>query len=166
MSMSSTISMWQFLARICRHSCSTGQVFLKPIGWVIKHFYGFRITQFADVFFCSAGGPSYYSNLEEGKLRSFTEALSSCSHSLSHNIAGSYWLDTFIEYARILLIFFLTDRFNAMVPNGILANNSGIIQRTQEFLDYVLTHQDATGWMGPEVNTTKPRYLWGRYCVS
>ncbi|KAJ4495985.1 hypothetical protein C8J55DRAFT_495449 [Lentinula edodes] len=58
--------------------------------------------------------------------------------------AGSYW-------------------FNAMVPNGILANNSGIIQRTQEFLDYVLAHQDSTGWMGPEVNTTKPRYLWGRY---
>ncbi|KAE9405566.1 hypothetical protein BT96DRAFT_934810 [Gymnopus androsaceus JB14] len=58
--------------------------------------------------------------------------------------AGSYW-------------------FNAMVPNGILVNNSGIIQRTQEFLDYVLAHQDSTGWMGPEVNTTKPRYLWGRY---
>ncbi|KAJ3782006.1 hypothetical protein GGU10DRAFT_409635 [Lentinula aff. detonsa] len=55
------------------------------------------------------------------------------------------------------------DRFNAMVPNGILVNNSGIIQRTQEFLDYVLDHQDSTGWMGPEVNTTKPRYLWGRY---
>ncbi|KIK68378.1 hypothetical protein GYMLUDRAFT_91918 [Collybiopsis luxurians FD-317 M1] len=58
--------------------------------------------------------------------------------------AGSYW-------------------FNAMVPNGILANNSAIIQRTQQFLSYVLEHQDSTGWMGPEVNTTKPRYLWGRY---
>ncbi|KAJ3722727.1 hypothetical protein DFJ43DRAFT_1133814 [Lentinula guzmanii] len=57
----------------------------------------------------------------------------------------------------------LVTMFNAMVPNGILVNNSGIIQRTQEFLDYVLDHQDSTGWMGPEVNTTKPRYLWGRY---
>ncbi len=35
--------------------------------------------------------------------------------------------------------------------------------QTQAFLDYVLDHQDATGWLGPEVNTTKPRYLWGRY---
>ncbi|KAF8955068.1 hypothetical protein BDZ97DRAFT_1927484 [Flammula alnicola] len=58
--------------------------------------------------------------------------------------AGSYW-------------------FNAMVPNGILVNNSAINARTSAFLSYVLSHQDSTGWLGPEVNTTKPRYLWGRY---
>ncbi|KAJ6612793.1 hypothetical protein B0H10DRAFT_2177315 [Mycena sp. CBHHK59/15] len=58
--------------------------------------------------------------------------------------AGSYW-------------------FNAMVPNGILANNSAINAKTSAFLSYVLTHQDSTGWLGPEVGTTKPRYLWGRY---
>ncbi|CAK5262542.1 unnamed protein product [Mycena citricolor] len=58
--------------------------------------------------------------------------------------AGSYW-------------------FNAMVPNGFLANNSAINARVSQFLTYVLDHQDSTGWLGPEVNTTKPRYLWGRY---
>ncbi|THU97653.1 hypothetical protein K435DRAFT_857427 [Dendrothele bispora CBS 962.96] len=58
--------------------------------------------------------------------------------------AGSYW-------------------FNAMVPNGVLANSSVLNQKTSAFLDYVLSHQDSTGWLGPEVNTTKPRYLWGRY---
>ncbi|KDR72302.1 hypothetical protein GALMADRAFT_768590 [Galerina marginata CBS 339.88] len=58
--------------------------------------------------------------------------------------AGSYW-------------------FNAMVPNGVLVNNSAINTKTSAFLSYVLTHQDSTGWLGPEVNTTKPRYLWGRY---
>ncbi|KAJ7151720.1 hypothetical protein C8R46DRAFT_1229251 [Mycena filopes] len=58
--------------------------------------------------------------------------------------AGSYW-------------------FNAMVPNGILANNSAINAKTSAFLSYVLSHQDSTGWLGPEVGTTKPRYLWGRY---
>ncbi|KAJ3999026.1 hypothetical protein F5050DRAFT_1864201 [Lentinula boryana] len=68
------------------------------------------------------------------------------------SLEEGYWIST------LLVIM-----FNAMVPNGILVNNSGIIQRTQEFLDYVLDHQDSTGWMGPEVNTTKPRYLWGRY---
>ncbi|KAJ7291155.1 hypothetical protein C8J57DRAFT_1271530 [Mycena rebaudengoi] len=57
--------------------------------------------------------------------------------------AGSYW-------------------FNAMVPNGILANNSAINAKTSQFLQYVLTHQDSTGWLGPEVGTTKPRFLWGR----
>ncbi|KAL0071101.1 hypothetical protein AAF712_001659 [Marasmius tenuissimus] len=50
-----------------------------------------------------------------------------------------------------------------MVPNGILVNHTVINQKTQEFLDYVLDHQDSSGWLGPEVGTSKPRYLWGRY---
>ncbi|KAF9060290.1 hypothetical protein BDP27DRAFT_1339847 [Rhodocollybia butyracea] len=58
--------------------------------------------------------------------------------------AGSYW-------------------FNAMTPNGILINNTIIMEKTQEFLDYVLDNQDSTGWLGPEVGTDKPRFLWGRY---
>ncbi|KAF9256088.1 hypothetical protein L218DRAFT_1028235 [Marasmius fiardii PR-910] len=58
--------------------------------------------------------------------------------------AGSYW-------------------FNGMVPSGILVNNEIINSKTESFLDYVLSHQDSTGWLGPEVGTTKPRYLWGRY---
>ncbi|KAJ7222587.1 hypothetical protein GGX14DRAFT_664365 [Mycena pura] len=52
---------------------------------------------------------------------------------------------------------------NAMVPNGILANNSAINAKTSAFLSYVLSHQDSTGWLGPEVGTTKPRYLWGSF---
>lgn len=50
-----------------------------------------------------------------------------------------------------------------MVPHGILMDDATIQAQTQQFLDYVLDHQDATGWLGPEVNTTKPRFLWGRY---
>ncbi|KAH9940880.1 uncharacterized protein BXZ73DRAFT_98712 [Epithele typhae] len=52
---------------------------------------------------------------------------------------------------------------NAMVPNGVLVEDETIISQVQNFLDYVIDHQDETGWLGPEVNTTKPRYLWGRY---
>ncbi|EMD39171.1 hypothetical protein CERSUDRAFT_152169 [Gelatoporia subvermispora B] len=58
--------------------------------------------------------------------------------------AGSYW-------------------FNGLVPTGVLVDDPTIQSQTQAFLDYVLDHQDETGWLGPEVNTTKPRYLWGRY---
>lgn len=50
-----------------------------------------------------------------------------------------------------------------MVPNGVLLDDPTIQSQVQQFLDYVLDTQDATGWLGPEVNTTKPRYLWGRY---
>lgn len=53
-----------------------------------------------------------------------------------------------------------------MVPNGVLANNSAINAKTAAFLNYVLAHQDSTGWFGPEVNTTKPRYLWGRFVFT
>lgn len=49
-----------------------------------------------------------------------------------------------------------------MVPNSVLVNETVIHQKTLEFLDYVLDHQDSTGWIGPEVNTNKPRFLWGR----
>ncbi|OJT11217.1 hypothetical protein TRAPUB_12261 [Trametes pubescens] len=58
--------------------------------------------------------------------------------------AGSYW-------------------FNAMVPHGVLLDDANVQSEVQQFLDYVLDHQDSTGWLGPEVNTTKPRFLWGRY---
>ncbi|KAI0339422.1 hypothetical protein BDW22DRAFT_1456156 [Trametopsis cervina] len=58
--------------------------------------------------------------------------------------AGSYW-------------------FNGMVPTGVLIGSQKIQAQTSAFLNYVLDHQDSTGWLGPEVNTTKPRYLWGRY---
>ncbi|KAJ7188795.1 hypothetical protein C8R46DRAFT_30235 [Mycena filopes] len=58
--------------------------------------------------------------------------------------AGSYW-------------------FNAMVPNGVLANATEINEKTREFLEYVLKTQDASGWLGPEVGTDKRRILWGRY---
>ncbi|KAG7095934.1 hypothetical protein E1B28_006618 [Marasmius oreades] len=62
--------------------------------------------------------------------------------------AGSYW-------------------FNAAVPGGVLAKNDALLGKAQEFLDYVITHQEEGGWLGPEAgkaNTTQnPRYLWGRY---
>ena len=38
--------------------------------------------------------------------------------------------------------------------------------QVQAFLDYVLDNQDETGWLGPEVNTNKPRYLVSRRVLS
>jgi len=59
--------------------------------------------------------------------------------------AGSYW-------------------FNAAVPAAVLANNTAIQSKVNSFLDFVLSHQDSSGWLGPEVLvTSKPRHLWGRY---
>lgn len=76
--------------------------------------------------------------------------------------AGSYWFVSNIvcEMLNARMIIYCQ---NAMVPHGVLVNNSAINTKTSQFLSYVLTHQDSTGWLGPEVGTTKPRYLWGRY---
>ncbi|KAF9033749.1 hypothetical protein BDZ89DRAFT_1062844 [Hymenopellis radicata] len=58
---------------------------------------------------------------------------------------------------------YLEEAQNAMVPNSVLVNNTELILKTYDFLNYVLDHQDETGWLGPEVGTEKPRFLWGRY---
>ncbi|KAF9062646.1 hypothetical protein BDP27DRAFT_1385106 [Rhodocollybia butyracea] len=87
-----------------------------------------------------------------------TNGLAGHEHEFYHYVSQTDWTGGNSYYSSLE-----EGKFNAMVPNGILANNTAIIQKTQEFLDYVLSHQDSTGWMGPEVNTTKPRYLWGRY---
>jgi hypothetical protein len=50
-----------------------------------------------------------------------------------------------------------------MVPHGVLTQNPTIQSQTYAFLDYVLTHQESTGWLGPEANNNRTRYLWGRY---
>ena len=43
-----------------------------------------------------------------------------------------------------------------MVPNGILLEDETINAQTGQFIDYVLDHQDETGWLGPEVRVTLP----------
>lgn len=52
-------------------------------------------------------------------------------------------------------------RKNGMVPNAYLMNDSTRIGQVQQFLDYVIDHQQGDGWIGPETGS-KPRYLWGR----
>jgi len=50
-----------------------------------------------------------------------------------------------------------------MVPHSILTDNDELKTVTREFLDYVLAHQEDSGWLGPEANNNRQRFLWGRY---
>lgn len=51
-----------------------------------------------------------------------------------------------------------------MVPNAVLMKSDALQQKTQYFLDFVIQNQASDGWLGPEVfDSSKPRYLWGRY---
>ncbi|THV00262.1 hypothetical protein K435DRAFT_934582 [Dendrothele bispora CBS 962.96] len=95
------------------------------------------------------------------QLQVQTDGLAGHMHEFYDLVSKSDWIggDSYYSYLEEAGSYW----FNAMVPNGILVNNSVINEKAQEFLDYVLDHQDETGWLGPEVGTDKPRFLWGRY---
>ncbi|TFK52036.1 hypothetical protein OE88DRAFT_1799237, partial [Heliocybe sulcata] len=90
-----------------------------------------------------------------------TNGLAGHEHEFYDYVAQSDWIGGDSDYSDLeeAGVYW----FNGMVVHGVLTNDATIQSQTQEFLDYVLDHQDATGWFGPEVNTTKPRYLWARY---
>ncbi|CDO69653.1 hypothetical protein BN946_scf184851.g41 [Trametes cinnabarina] len=90
-----------------------------------------------------------------------TNGLAGHEHDFYHYVSQSDWIggDSYYSSLEEAGSYW----FNGMVPNGILLDDPKIMSQTQQFLDYVLDHQDSDGWLGPEVNTTKPRYLWGRY---
>ncbi|KAE9385764.1 hypothetical protein BT96DRAFT_1026488, partial [Gymnopus androsaceus JB14] len=95
------------------------------------------------------------------QLQVQTNGVAGHMHTFYDLVAKSDWIggDSYYSYLEEAGSYW----FNAMVPNGILINDTTINEKTQEFLDYVLDNQDSTGWLGPEVDTEKPRYLWGRY---
>ncbi|KIK63553.1 hypothetical protein GYMLUDRAFT_40596 [Collybiopsis luxurians FD-317 M1] len=95
------------------------------------------------------------------QLQVQTDGLAGHMHEFYDLVSKSDWIggDSYYSYLEEAGSYW----FNAMVPNGVLMNNSIINEKTQEFLEYVLENQDATGWLGPEVDTEKPRCLWGRY---
>ncbi|PIL25174.1 hypothetical protein GSI_13063 [Ganoderma sinense ZZ0214-1] len=90
-----------------------------------------------------------------------TNGLAGHEHDFYHYVSESDWIGGTSYYSSLEEAG--SYWFNGMVPNGILLDDPTIQSQVQQFLDYVLDHQDSTGWLGPEVNTTKPRYLWGRY---
>lgn len=58
--------------------------------------------------------------------------------------AGSYW-------------------FHGFSGTALLTQSRNMIQRAEEFLNFVLANSDQNGWIGPEVfDANKKRYLWGR----
>ncbi|KAI0794110.1 hypothetical protein C8Q74DRAFT_1194135 [Fomes fomentarius] len=90
-----------------------------------------------------------------------TNGLAGHEHEFYHYVSQSDWIGGNSYYSNLEEAG--SYWFNAMVPNGVLIDDPTIQTQVQQFLDYVLDHQDSSGWLGPEVNTTKPRYLWGRY---
>lgn len=49
-------------------------------------------------------------------------------------------------------------RFNGIVPLAYLLNDPKLINVVHTWVNYIVQHQEADGWLGPE-----PRTLWGRF---
>ena len=62
--------------------------------------------------------------------------------------AGSYWFVS-VELTVSHLAYNPFPQ-NAAVPGSVLSGNTEIYNLTLYFLNYVVGHQDSTGWMGPE----------------
>ena len=56
---------------------------------------------------------------------------------------------------------------NGVVPLAFQLQDQRLIGQAKSFLDYVLDHQQADGWIGPELptNSSTPRIVWPRYLV-
>ncbi|KAI0365783.1 hypothetical protein BV20DRAFT_1056171 [Pilatotrama ljubarskyi] len=53
--------------------------------------------------------------------------------------------------------------FNDMVTVAGVVGIPVVQSQVEQFLDYFIDSQDSDGWIGPEVNTTKPRQLSARF---
>ncbi len=51
--------------------------------------------------------------------------------------------------------------FNGLVPLAFGLDDPRLKGQVYSFMDYVLDHQQADGWLGPEI-TVESRGLWGR----
>ncbi|KAK0436044.1 uncharacterized protein EV420DRAFT_1623533 [Desarmillaria tabescens] len=90
-----------------------------------------------------------------------TNGMAGHLHEFYNYVKDSDWISSFSSYSNLKEAG--SYWFNGMVPHGVLTSNSEIQAQAYQFLDYVLTHQETTGWLGPEAGNNCTRYLWGRY---
>ncbi|KAI0642095.1 hypothetical protein C8Q79DRAFT_1013969 [Trametes meyenii] len=136
--------------------------------WILASFAGRSVVSGQDA---SGLAPKKFLNIPLGKVKPAgwlhdqlvvqTNGLAGHEHEFYDYVSQTDWLGGPSYYSNLEEAG--SYWFNGMVPNGVLLDDATIQSQVQQFLDYVLDHQDSTGWLGPEVNTTKPRYLWGRY---
>ena len=76
-----------------------------------------------------------------------------------HIVQSSPWLGGYSEYS--VLNEGLPYWFNGLVPLAYGLNDTRLKLQVEDASDYILNHQQADGWLGPEV--VGDRDLWGRF---
>lgn len=81
------------------------------------------------------------------------------------SVEGSKWTGGHVEYSDMNEA--APYWFNGVVPLAFQLNDPVLKAQAKSFLDYIITHQQADGWIGPELPNANgsPRLIWPRYLV-
>ena len=93
-------------------------------------------------------------------MSSMANGLAGHQKDFYHYVNDSSWLGGSSEYSVLNEGF--PYWFNGLVPLAYGIGDERLIYQVHDALNYVLDHQQADGWLGPETNTTA-RDLWARF---
>lgn len=93
------------------------------------------------------------------QLQLMSDGLAGHQYEFYHIVRDSPWLGGYSEYSP--LNEGLPYWFNGLVPLAYGLNDTRLILQVEDVSDYVINHQQADGWLGPEA--VGDRDLWARF---
>lgn len=94
------------------------------------------------------------------QMKLMADGLAGHQKDFYHYVNDSSWLGGFSEYSNLNEGF--PYWFNGIVPLAYGLNDTRLKGQVYDALEYVLDHQQADGWLGPET-TNSTRDLWARF---
>jgi Beta-L-arabinofuranosidase, GH127 len=94
------------------------------------------------------------------QLQLMSDGLAGHEHDFYLYVSNSSWLGGTYEYSDLNEGF--PYWFNGLVPLAYSLDDERLKTQVLESVDYVISHQQADGWLGPETNVSA-RNIWGRF---
>jgi Beta-L-arabinofuranosidase, GH127 len=96
------------------------------------------------------------------QLQLMADGLPGHQHDFYHIVKDNPWLGGSSEYSPLNEAF--PYWFNGLVPLAYSLNDQRLKKQVLGATEYILSHQQKDGWLGPETDSRK-RNFWGRYPV-